>query len=167
MPARHLATFACDVTPPLGHPLCGGWIEPAKAVDDPLSCLGVVLFGDEMPVVLAAVDWCGLRNQAHRTWRKALADAAHTTPDRVALHCVHPHDAPFADSEAQKLIAAVGAPPSLDLGFFDGCVNRSAEALKARLANARRFTNVGSGAVVSQFEMPGGTGRVAVPPEMV
>jgi hypothetical protein len=28
MPELHLATFSCDVTPPLGHPLCGGWIKP-------------------------------------------------------------------------------------------------------------------------------------------
>lgn len=145
MPTYHLATFTCDVTPPLGHPLCGGWIEPARAVDDPLSLVGVVLFGDERPVVLAVVDWCGLRNQAHRIWRRALADAAHTTPDRVALHCVHPHDTPFADTEAQKLIAAAGAPPSLDLAFYDQCVNRSAEALKSALAKTRRFTQVGVG----------------------
>src|SRR5437763_632991 len=30
----HLATFSCDVTPPVGHPLCGGWIEPVRAVQD-------------------------------------------------------------------------------------------------------------------------------------
>ena len=45
MPALHLATFACDVTPPLGHPLCGGWIEPVRGVDDPLRAVGVVLLG--------------------------------------------------------------------------------------------------------------------------
>ena len=31
MPALHLTTFSCDVTPPVGHPLCGGWIEAARA----------------------------------------------------------------------------------------------------------------------------------------
>ena len=30
MPALHLATFSSDATPPLGHPLCGGWIEPVR-----------------------------------------------------------------------------------------------------------------------------------------
>ena len=34
MPPLHLATFACDVTPPEEHPLCGGWIEPVRGVDD-------------------------------------------------------------------------------------------------------------------------------------
>jgi hypothetical protein len=37
MPALHLSTFRCDVTPPLDHPLCGGWIEPVRGVDDPSS----------------------------------------------------------------------------------------------------------------------------------
>src|SRR6266581_4834352 len=72
MPALHLATFACDVTPPAGHPLCGGWIEPVRAVDDPLRALGVILLGMGEPIVLCAVDWCGIRNEANLIWRQAL-----------------------------------------------------------------------------------------------
>lgn len=145
MPNLHLATFSCDVTPPLEHPLCGGWIEPVRGVDDPLKALGVVLLGDGKPVVLCAVDWTGLRNEAFRTWRKALADAAHTTPEYVSLHCVHPHNAPFADTEAEKLIAKAASAKSLDLMYFDDCVKRSAEALKASLPKARPFTHIGTG----------------------
>jgi hypothetical protein len=141
----HLATFACDVTPPLEHPLCGGWIEPVRGVDDPLKALGVVLLGAGKPVVLCVVDWCGLRNEAFRIWRQALADAAHTTPEHVSLHTVHPHNAPFADVEAQKLIAAAKAPKSLDLDYYADCVNRSGEALKAALLRAVPFTHVGTG----------------------
>jgi hypothetical protein len=141
----HLATFACDVTPPEGHPLCGGWIEPVRGVDDPLKALGVVLLGEGKPVVLCAIDWTGLRNEAFRTWRKALAAAAHTTPENVSLHTVHPHNAPFADVEAQKLIAAAKATNSLDLQYYDDCVNSSAEALKAALPKAAKFTHVGAG----------------------
>jgi hypothetical protein len=141
----HIATFECDVTPPLEHPLCGGWIEPVRGVDDPLKALGVVLLGAGKPVVLCAVDWTGLRNEAFRIWRKALADAAHTTPEHVSLHCVHPHNAPFADTEAQKLIAAAGAAKSLDLKYFDDCVKRTADALKASLPKARSFTHIGTG----------------------
>jgi hypothetical protein len=141
----HLATFECDVTPPLEHPLCGGWIEPVRGVDDPLKSLGVVLLGAGKPVVLCAVDWTGLRNEAFRIWRKALADAAHTTPEHVSLHTVHPHNAPFADVEAEKLIAAAGAAKSLDLKYFDDCVKRTAEALKASLPKANPFTHIGTG----------------------
>jgi hypothetical protein len=146
MPALHLATFACDVTPPLGHPLCGGWIQPVRGVDDPLWARGVILLGCGAPVVLCAIDWCGLRNQAHRAWRQALAKAAHTTPERVAVHCVHPHNAPFADVEAQRLIESVpGAPTSLDLKFFERVLGRSAETVKAALAGTVTFTHVGVG----------------------
>ena len=113
MPALHLATFRCDVTPPLGHPLCGGWIEPVRAVDDP---------------------------------RRALAKATHTVPENVAVQCVHQHNAPMADVEAQRLIEAVhGAPPSLDLKFFDRAVRQTAEAARASLARTARFTHIGTG----------------------
>jgi hypothetical protein len=37
-----LATFCCDVTPPVdGHPLI--WVLPMKTVEDPLLAKGVVL----------------------------------------------------------------------------------------------------------------------------
>src|SRR5437773_10853906 len=131
MPALHLTTFAADVTPPVGHPLCGGWIEPVRAVDDPLRALGVVLLGMGEPIVLCAVDWCGLRNEAHLAWRQALAKAAHTVPEKVAVHCVHQHNAPFADLEATQLSAAApGAPLSVDLKFFDQVVRRIADAVR-------------------------------------
>ncbi len=165
MPRFHLATFASDATPPLGHPLCGGWIEPVRGVDDPLKCLGVVLFGDGKPIVLAALDWTGLRNEAFRTWRAALADAAHTTVDRVAIHCLHPHNAPFADTEAQKLLAAVGGPPLLDLDFFAKAVTASADALRKALPSTREFTHVGFGSaavkdVASNRRVLGADGKV-------
>src|SRR5262249_29760774 len=145
MPAFHLTTFASDATPPLGHPLCGGWIDPVRGVDDPLKALGIVLLGMGKPVVLCSVDWVALRNEAHAVWRKALAEAAHTVPENVALQCVHPHNAPFADIEAQRLIEAAKAPPSLDLKFFDRVVKQSAAAVKAALGKTTPFTHIGVG----------------------
>jgi len=146
MPTFHLATFTCDVTPPEGHPLCGGWIEPVRAVDDPLKALGVVLLGPGAPIVLCAVDWCGIRNDAHQAWRQALAKAAHTTAERVAVQCVHPHNAPFTDTGAQLLIEAVpGAPSSLDRKFFDKAVKQTADALQDALKKTYEFTHIGIG----------------------
>jgi hypothetical protein len=146
MPVLHLATFRCDVTPPVGHPLCGGWIEPVRAVDDPLEAVGVVLLGMGRPVVLCAVDWCGLRDEAHTAWRDALAKAAHTVPECVEVHCVHQHNAPFADVGAERLIEASPSPhPSLDLAFFARAVERCAAAVQASLSKAERFTHVGIG----------------------
>jgi len=166
MPALHLATFAADVTVPIGHPLCGGWIEPARAVDDPLRALGVVLLGMGQPVVLCAVDWCGLRNDAHLEFRKALAKAAHTVLDHVTVHCVHPHNAPFADIEAERLIQATEKPAtSLDLKFFAKAVEKTADAAKDSLAKTAPFTHIGTGRakvdkVASNRRIVGDDGKV-------
>src|SRR5260370_17451143 len=111
MPALHLATFGADVTPPEGHPLCGGWIEPVRGVEDPLRALGVVLLGAGAPVVLCAVDWCGIRNDAHFAWRQALAKAAHTTPERVAVPSVHPHNPPSPPTPPHRLPRPPPPPP--------------------------------------------------------
>jgi hypothetical protein len=146
MSALHLATFHSDITPPLGHPLCGGWIEPARRIVDPLKSLGVILLGTGQPVVLCALDWCGLRNEAYEVWRAALAKAVHTHPDRVALQCVHPHDAPFADLEAERLLRAVpGAPSSLDPGFFEKAVAGTAASALASISRTSRLTHFGIG----------------------
>jgi hypothetical protein len=165
MPPLHIATFTCDVTPPEDHPLCGGWIMPVRGVDDPLKALGVVLLGAGRPIILCAVDWTGLRNEAFRTWRAALAEAAHTTPEHVSLHCVHPHNTPFADVEAQKLIAAAGAPKSLDLDYYNECVKRSVDVLKTALPKAVQFTHLGMGSaevkeVASNRRVLGPDGKV-------
>src|SRR5438067_101666 len=157
MPNLHLSTFRADVTPPIGHPLCGGWIKPAVAIDDPLDAVGVILLGMGRPIVLCSVDWCGLRNDANRLWREVLAAAVQTVPECVAVHCVHPHNTPFADVEAEKLIEATTrsagspAPPSLDLKFFDQVVKRCADAARTSLAHTRRWTHAGFGqAMVEQ-----------------
>jgi hypothetical protein len=146
MPPLFLAPFSIDASPPIGHPLCGGWIEPARAIDDPLRAVGAVLLGPAAPVVLCAVDWCGLRNDAHLAWTTAIAKAAHTTPERVAVQCVHPHNAPFADVAAQKLIDATpGAPANLDLKFFSRLVDQVAHAVASALKNPLKFDQVGIG----------------------
>jgi len=165
MPELHLAPFRSEVTPPLGHPLCGGWIEPVRGVDDPLWAIGVVLLGMGRPVVLCAVDWTGLRNEAHQRWRVALAEAAHTVPENVAVQCVHPHNAPFADVVAQQRIEEAKAPPSLDLKFFDDAVKRCTAAVRASLAQTTRFTHVGVGQakveqVASNRRIIGADGKV-------
>ncbi|HMC63626.1 MAG TPA: hypothetical protein VKI65_01685, partial [Gemmataceae bacterium] len=166
MPVFHLATFTCDVTPPAGHPLCGGWIEPVRAVDDPLKALGVVLLGLGQPVVLCAVDWCELRNEANDAFRRAIAQATHTVPEHVAVQCIHQHNAPMADVEAERLIEAVpGAPPCLELKFFHKVVERTATAAKLALAKTTPFTHIGAGQakveqVASNRRVPGPDGKV-------
>ena len=145
MPAFHLAAFSADVTPPAGHPLCGGWIEPVRGVDDPLRALGVVLLGGGAPVVLCVVDWCGIRNDSHRAWRRPGRSRPHHAgasrgPERPPAQrpvCGHRG---AADHRARSR-----APPLMDIRFFDDAVRRSADALRSALTKTTRFTAVGTG----------------------
>jgi hypothetical protein len=142
-----LAAFRFDVTPPLGHSLCGGWIEPAVGVDDPLEAIGVVLLGaGNKPIVLCAVDWTGILNDAHVAWRAALAEAAGTSPDRVAVHCVHQHAAPMACIHSERIVAAQGDLPHIvDMAFHDRCLRRARQAIEDALPKAVRITHVARG----------------------
>jgi hypothetical protein len=118
------------------------------------------------PFVLCAVDWCGIRDDANLAWRRALAEATHTVPENVAVHCVHQHNAPFADVEAERLAeAAPGAPLSLDLKFFDRAVAQSADAARVALGHTVPFTHVGTGQarvekVASNRRIVGADGKV-------
>jgi len=146
MLAFHLARFKVDATPPTGHSLCGGWIKPVEGVDDPLWLRGVVLQGAGLPIVLASLDWTGVMDESHRLWTEALAEAAHTTPDRVALHCVHQHNAPFIDREGNALLRKAGVSPLLfDEAFVDDLVKRSATALRESLTSAQPVNVVQTG----------------------
>jgi len=145
-PDLYLAAFRFDVTPPVGHSLCGGWIKPVEAVDDLLEAIGFVLLGAGQPIVICTVDWTGLLNDAHVAWRSALAEAAGTTPQRVAVQCVHQHNAPFACLDAQKFVAKhADLPHIVDLDFFKTCLDRGRTAVRECLTKARRVTHVASG----------------------
>jgi hypothetical protein len=116
------------------------------AVDDPLEAVGFVLLGGGEPMVICAVDWTGLANEAHIAWRSALAQAAGTTPDRVAVHCVHQHNAPFACLEAERIVAAQGDLPSIvDVDFFARCLDRARAAVAQAIEGARPLTHVACG----------------------
>jgi hypothetical protein len=141
-----IAPFKFDVTPPLGHSCCGGWIKPVEVIDDALEANGLVLLGAGRPIVLCAVDWTGLSNATHLAWRTALAEAAGTTPDRVAVQCVHQHNAPFVCFEAERLVAEQGdLPHIMDLAFFQRCLDRAREAVTTALRQPRPVTHFGWG----------------------
>ncbi len=105
-----IATFRADVTPPIGAPLCAGFVKPVAGVTEPLQALGIVILSDDKPIVLCAVDWCEIRAGDHVRWRETLAKAAGTTPERVAVHCLHQHNTPLADTSAQAILAASATP---------------------------------------------------------
>src|SRR5215472_7404475 len=103
-----ISTFSVDATPPLGAALEMGACKPALEIVDRLSARGIVIRNAGAPIVLVAVDWVGIGNEGQQEWRKALAAAAGTTPDRVAVHTLHQHDAPGFDPGAERLLDGVG-----------------------------------------------------------
>src|SRR5688572_11750485 len=131
-----VATFQLDVTPPLGSPLCDALVPPATGVADPLSARGMVLKADEQPpVVLVAVDWVGIGNEGHDAWRNAIAEACHTAPDRVCVHCLHQHDAPGCDLLAEQIAAEAGLPGQLfPVDYARDAIARAAAAAGDALA---------------------------------
>jgi len=142
-PALKIASFRIDVSPPLGHPLCGGWIKPVVGTDDPLEAIGFILTGAGQPIVLCAVDWTGLLNEAHIAWRTAIARAAGTTPDRVAVQCVHQHNAPFVCLEAQKIVSQhADLPPVVFVDFFEDCVKRVEAAVAGAMKQLQPVTHI-------------------------
>jgi hypothetical protein len=149
MNALRIATFRVNVTPPPGSPLCAGLVAPVRAVADPLFAIGMVLLGDEAPIVLCAVDWCEVDNEAHLFWQSELARAAGTTADRVALHTVHQHNAPIVDLAAEELVsAAADLPHMMDVAHFRSCVAATAAAARGAMTRARRVDGVAIGTAV-------------------
>ena len=141
-----LAPFRFDVTPPIGHSLCGGWIDPVREVRDTLDALGFVLLGGGHPIVICAIDWTGLCNSTHLSWREGLAFAANTTPDRVAIHCVHQHDAPFVCLDAQRYVEAEGDLPHIvHADFVADCLSRAQSSVEEAVRHARPVSHIGHG----------------------
>ena len=162
-----VGTFRFDVTPPMGHSLCGGWIKPVEAVDDPLEAIGYVLVGAGKPLVVCVVDWTGLLNNAHVQWRQALAEAAGTTIDRVTVHCVHQHNAPFACVDAEQIVMAQGdLPHIIEMDFFRRCLDAGRAAVAKAMEQTVAVTDIATGEakvdkVAGNRRMLGPDGKVA------
>lgn len=136
-------TFAVDASPPLGSPMA---YDPTKGVVHPLSCKGLVLIGDDKPIVLVAIDWIGVANDSQREFREALAKAAGTTVERVEVHALHQHDAPEMDFSTDAILTEHGiAREFFDVDLARALIARTADAVKQAVADAGPITHVGLG----------------------
>jgi hypothetical protein len=160
-----LAVFQADVTPPIGSPVA---YAPARSIEDPLSARGVVLLGAGSPIVLCAVDWIGIANEGHDAWRQALAEAAGTTTDRVAVHALHQHDGVRGDLGAETLLEPFGLSGlRCDPVFVRRAIDGVAAAVRNSLAQARPVTHLGVGEakvekVASNRRILGPNGKVII-----
>jgi hypothetical protein len=138
-----IAVFEVDASPPVGSPLA---YDPAKAIETPLSCRGIVIVGADQPIVLCAVDWIGIGNGAHDFFRERLAAAAGTTADRVAVHTLHQHDAPWCDFEMDEILSAHGLRgQQFDSGSARAMIERAAAAVRKAVAEPVAIAHIGLG----------------------
>ena len=159
-----IATFDVDATPPVGshmayQPVINTW-------DMGLRARGIVLLGAEKPIVLCAVDWLGISNESHDAFRLAIADAANTTPEYVAVHTLHQHDAPRSDLTTERILRQARLQPlNFDGSFTREVIQRLAKAAKESLKQAQSVTHVGLGSahvfkVASNRRILGPDGKV-------
>jgi hypothetical protein len=139
-----IATFEVDVSPEIGHCLCGAGVPDAAALGDPQYARGVVLDDGRQRVVLCVVDYCELGGRFHDDWRNVLATAAGTTPDRVALHTVHQHDAPFLREGLVKA-AAAGGLKLVDWGWWQKLSRRLATEVGKAAGEFQQVAAIGAG----------------------
>ena len=160
-----LAVFDVDATPPVGSAMA---YDPVKRLDEmTLRCRGIVLLSPDKPIVLCAVDWLGIANEGHDAFCAALAEAAGTTRDRVAVHTLHQHDAPECDFTAERIVSELKVT---NYGRYEGTfqrkvIRRAADALRAALKTAQPVTHYGWGEaevkeIASNRRIMGPDGRV-------
>lgn len=141
-PAKlRVATFQCDVTPPIGHWLYG---HPLKTVEHPLLAKGVLLEQGGKRYVLSAIDWCVLSGGAHTLLREKMAAGAATDLANTAIQCVHVHTAPILDTGAKRLLADVENPPAYyDPAFLNKVAGDLAEAVQSAVARLAPCDRIG------------------------
>lgn len=100
-----IASFEVDVTPPVGYKLA--YNSVIKTWDMGLRAKGIVLLGAGEPIVMLAVDWIYIANESMVEFKRALAEAAGTIPQRVAVHTLHQHDAPVGNIQNDFVLAAL------------------------------------------------------------
>lgn len=138
-----ISQFNVDITPEVGDPIAYG---EAVGIDDRLSARGIVLTAGNAPIVLAAIDWIGNGNAGYDAWRERLADAAETSPGRVAVHTVHQRQTPWFDSDAIGLMQAHGERSyRIDPTYARKTIERVADAVKRAIDDPDPITHVGIG----------------------
>jgi hypothetical protein len=131
-----------------------------------LRARGIVLWGAGPPIALCAMDWIGIANEGHDEFRRALAEAAGTTPARVAVHAVHQHDAPECDFGAERILREAGiAPMNFDGSFAREVIRRLEIAVRQSREQSQPITHLGLGQapvrqVASNRRILGPDGRV-------
>ena len=142
-PQLRVATFSCDLTPPLGSPLRH---NPLQTVEAPLLAKGIVLDDGHSRFIVSSIDWCLTNYSTHLSFRRKMAQAAGTDSSRVTLHCVHQHTAPWGDQDVQSLIDKTQNPfVHSDMKFNDQVADRLAGSVRKATTRLEPFDQIGVG----------------------
>ncbi len=140
--APRVAVFRVNATPPQGEPLI--WTTPVSKVEDPLWAKGIVIEDGSKRYVLCALDWCGVGGAVDWKLREAMGRAAGTSIQRVALHSVHQHAAPYIEGDGMALLREkLPKPPLL---MSDRYLSELADKLATAVRGARfkEFDQIGT-----------------------
>jgi hypothetical protein len=126
-----LHTFKVDVTPPVGHYICGGLGKPAESIESPLYLRGWIIHANGTRYVTAAIDYCYLIGRSHRRFEDALAQAAQVRAEHVTLQSTHAHSAPMLNEEVHAILAEhMPATQAHDEAYFADALQRSGDAVR-------------------------------------
>ncbi|MFA7692757.1 MAG: hypothetical protein WCX86_07660 [Candidatus Hydrogenedentales bacterium] len=163
--SARVATFVCDITPPLGTPIYSS-LKPLTVVEHPLLAKGIIIEDDGGRSVLCALDYCILCNSVHDLYRQRIAEAAGTSIDQVAVQTVHQHTAPVVDCDATRLLEQemdISHFPSI--ASFEDPASDIAAAVREALNQLQPFDRIGMSQarvhqVASNRRVPIGEGKV-------
>ncbi len=143
-PGLQLATFDVDATPPVGSDLT--YDRMTNDWDLGLRAKGIVILGSGKPIVMCSVDWIGIANESHDEFKRVLAEAAGTVPERVVVHTIHQHDAPTSDFGAERMLKDAGMDPgSFEGSYARDLINRLGIAVKNSIIKTQAVTHIGTG----------------------
>ena len=138
-----ISIFQADATPPIGSPAA---YAPTRSIQEPLSARGIVIFSDEDPIVFCTLDWLGIANEGQDRWKKQLAKAAKTTPDRVFVHALHQHDGLRCDFTSAKILTKYGLKGKhYDLPLLKSVIKRTAKAVSLACKQPQSISHLGYG----------------------
>ena len=138
-----VGTFHTNVSPNLGVPVA---YAPARKILDPLTARGMVIHTERDPIVLCAVDYLGIANEGMDLWKRELASAAKTSPDRVWVSVLHQHDGMRCDLTTERVMDEYGMGGSrYDRETIVSSVAKTAKAVRRAVRKMKPVTHIGFG----------------------
>ena len=114
------------------------------------------------------MDWIAIGNEGMDAWKERLAKAANTSTDRVSVHVLHQHDAPWCDFTFQRIVQEYGIKGiPFDNEFLLRTIENVSLAVEEAKKNAKVVTHLGFGEakvekVASNRRILGKDGKVAI-----